>query len=171
MLRTTGARYAWRGAALVFVLAQAAGCMGGHSTPVRDTQALTDEVTTQSDAVTSMTQVKGKITGGGSTEVSCNYDKDDDPNREILNLWSLTGVDNTTLGKAMANLATSLPEQGWKVVKNGPDRSLSRSQEILAVHMATKTHLEATWRKNLQRGNPTIIFSVYSRCFRKPTDN
>jgi hypothetical protein len=118
-----------------------------------------------------MTQVKGKITGGGTTEVSCNYDNDDDPNREILNMWSLTGVDNPALGKAMANLAASLPEQGWKVVKNGPDRSLSKSQEIQAVHMATKTRLDATWQKNLQRGNSAILFHVYSRCFRKPSDN
>lgn len=170
MRTTTGARYAWRGAALVFALAQAAGCSGGHSTPVRDPQAVTDEVTTQSDAVITMTQVKGKVTGGGSTEVSCNYDNDDDPNREMLNMWSLTGVDNTALGKAMGNLAASLPERGWKVVKNGPDRSLSKSQEIQAVHMATKTQLDATWQKNLQRGNPVILFHVYSRCFRKPSD-
>lgn len=171
MPATTRARYAWRGAALVFALTQAAGCGAGHSTPVRDPQAVTDEVSTQTDAVVTMTQVKGRITGGGVTEVSCNYDNDDDPNREMLNIWSLTEVDNTTLGKAMANLVAGLPEQGWKVVKNGPDRSLSRSQEIQAVHLATKTQLDATWHKNLQRGDPAIVFDVYSRCFRKPSDN
>ncbi|CAG6391856.1 hypothetical protein NMG29_30975 [Streptomyces cocklensis] len=170
MQTTTGARYAWRSAALVCVLVAAAGC-GGNGTPVRDAQAVTDEVATQSDAVLTMTQVKGKVSGSGATEVSCNYDNDDDPNREMLNMWSLHGLDNTVLGKAMANLAAGLPEKGWKVVKNGPDRSMSRSQEIQAVHLATKTQLDATWQKNLQRGDPMIVFHVYSRCFRKPSDN
>jgi hypothetical protein len=169
MRARSGARCAGAGVALAAVLATVAGCAGGHGTPVRESQAVQNEVTTRSDAVLAMTQVKGKVTGGGSTEVSCHADDDaNDPVRAVLDMWSLSGVDNAVLGKAMANLTAGLPRQGWKVLHNGPDSSRNRNQEIQAVHTATRTQLDVTWMKGLDGHEPLITFDFDSPCFRTP---
>ncbi|WP_327287955.1 hypothetical protein [Streptomyces sp. NBC_01198] len=43
---------------------------------------------------------------------------------------------------------------------------MSKNQEILATHLATKIQMDVTWEKNLQYGDPLIQFDVYSPCFR-----
>ncbi|WP_333766570.1 hypothetical protein [Streptomyces sp. IBSBF 2435] len=165
-----GARRGWRVVACASVLVLAAGC-GGGGTPARDAGDVRSEVAAQAGAVADMTHVTGKTTEGGPpdgspTDTSCDDGRDDSPDREMLQMWSLYGVDNATLGKAMTNLAANLPEQGWKVVKNAPDSSMNKNQEILAVHTATKAQLDATWRKGLDNHEPLITFNVYSQCFR-----
>lgn len=126
-------------------------------------------VLAQATAVMGMTHVTGKATGGAPpaypTDLSCDEDDDNSPDREWLQMWSLYGVENDVLGKAMANLATDLPRHGWKVISNGPDSSKARSQEIVAVHRATDTRLRATWHENLETRDPVLLFDVYSGCF------
>jgi hypothetical protein len=153
------------------VLALAAGCGGGASTPKHDPGDVKSQVADESGAVAGMTHVTGKTTEaapprGTPTDMSCDEDNEDSPDRQMAQSWSLYGVDNTTLGKGMADLAAGLPKQGWKVVKNGPDSSRNRNQEIQATHLATKTQLEATWMKGLDGHEPLVHFDVYSDCFR-----
>ncbi|WP_327290430.1 hypothetical protein [Streptomyces sp. NBC_01198] len=156
--------------ALASVLALAAGCGGGAGTPKRDPRTVESEVGAQSVAVRQMTQVTGRTTAGAPpdgtpSDVSCDEDDDNSPDRQRLQMWSLYGVANTTLSEAMTHLAAGLPAHGWKVVQNGPDSSRNRNQEILAVHKATKIQLDATWMKGLDGHEPLITFYVSSPCF------
>ncbi|MDD1057841.1 hypothetical protein NMG29_06300 [Streptomyces cocklensis] len=162
-----------KGGALAGVLALAAGC-GGGGTPERDSGAVSNEVATQSRAIMDMMQITGQLVGsspprGTPTDMSCDDDNDDSPERVMTQMWTLHAKDNTLLGKGMANLLAGLPKQGWKVVKNAPDSSMNRNQEILATHLATKTQIDVTWEKNIQYGDPLIQFDVFSRCFRTPS--
>jgi hypothetical protein len=162
------------GAALAGVLALAVGCGGGGGTPERDSGTVKTEVGDQSRAIADMMQVTGQTTEaapprGTPTDMSCDEDNEDSPDREMVQSWSLYGVDNTVLGKGMSALAANLPERGWKVVQNGPDSSMNRNQEILATHLATKTHIDVTWMKGLDGHEPLIHFNVYSRCFHTPS--
>jgi hypothetical protein len=157
------------------VLALAVGCGGGAGTPQRDPGTVRTEVADQSRAVADMMQITGQTTEaapprGTPTDMSCDEDDEDSPDREMVQSWSLYGVDNTVLGKGMSGLAANLPERGWKVVQNGPDSSMNRNQEILATHLATKTQIDVTWMKGLDGHEPLIRFTVYSRCFRAPSD-
>ncbi|SHN32624.1 hypothetical protein [Actinacidiphila paucisporea] len=161
---------AWRGAAVVGVLALAAGC-GGDGTPERDAATVRSEVMTQSAVVMDTAHVTGRQVGAfpprsTPTDLSCDDDNDDSPDRVLSQMWTVHSKDNTALGKGMANLAARLPGQGWKIVRNGPDSSLSKNQQILATHLATKIQMDVTWEKNLRYGDPLIQFDVYSPCFR-----
>jgi hypothetical protein len=138
---------------------------------VRDPGAVTSQVADESRAVAGMVHVTGKTTEaapprGTPTNMSCDEDNEDSPERQMAQSWSLYGVDNTVLGKGMADLAAGLPKQGWKVVKNGPDASMNRNQEIQATHLATETQIDVTWMKGLDGHEPLVHFDVYSPCFR-----
>ncbi|CAG7642183.1 hypothetical protein [Actinacidiphila bryophytorum] len=161
---------AWRAAAVAGGLALAAGC-GGSGTPERDAATVRSEVMTQSAAVMNAAHVTGQQVGAfpprsTPTDLSCDDGDDDSPDRVLSQMWSVHSKDNTALGKGMANLAARLPGQGWKIVRNGPDSSMSKNQEILATHLATKIQMDVTWEKNLKYGDPLIQFAVSSPCFR-----
>lgn len=165
-----------RGALAVGVLVLAAGCGGGGGSgnlPLRDSHAVAGQVAELSTSVMGMTRVTGKTTPGAPphgvpSDISCDVDDGNGPDRQMLQSWSLYGVGNGTLGTAMARLAADLPEQGWKVVRHGPDSSANRNQEIVAVHVATKAKLDITWQRNLTHGEPLILFYISSSCFREP---
>jgi hypothetical protein len=118
-----------------------------------------------SSAVLDMVQVKGRVSEGGPMELPWDQGEDPDQFHNVTHLWSLHGVDESALEEGMAALAQRLPENGWHVVRNGPDSSRNRNQEILATHLATHIQLEATFERNTDLGDPLIFFCVYSRFF------
>jgi hypothetical protein len=137
----------------------------GYEPRVRLAGAVKAEVAELSSAVLDMLHVRGRTTEGGPMEVPWDEGDDPDAYHNITHMWSLYGVDNSVLGQGMASLAEQLPAHGWVVVKNGPDSSRNRNQEILATHLATRAQLEASWKKGLDGHEPLLSFSVYSRFF------
>ncbi|WP_327290432.1 hypothetical protein [Streptomyces sp. NBC_01198] len=137
----------------------------GYEPRVRPAGEVKAEVAALSSAVLDMVRVQGRITEAGPMELP--WDEGDDPDafHNVTHLWSLYGVDNSVLEQGMAFLADQLPARDWTVVKNGPDSSRNRNQEILAVHTPTRAQLEATWKQGLDGHEPLIAFSVYSRFF------
>ncbi|WP_327287953.1 hypothetical protein [Streptomyces sp. NBC_01198] len=123
------------------------------------------QVSELSSAVLDMVQVKGRVSEGGPMELPWDQGEDPDAFHNVTHLWSLRGVDESALEGGMAALAQRLPENGWHVVRNGPDSSRNRNQEILATHLATHIQLEATFEPNTDLGDPRISFSLYSRFF------
>ncbi|WP_333766569.1 hypothetical protein [Streptomyces sp. IBSBF 2435] len=137
----------------------------GYEPRVRPAGEVKAEVAALSSAVLDMVRIKGRVTAGGPMELPWDEGADPDRFHTITHLWSLYGVDNDVLERGMAALADRLPERGWTVAKNGPDSSRNSNQEILAVHMATRAQLEATWMKGLDGHEPLITFNVHSRLF------
>lgn len=137
----------------------------GYEPRVRAAGAVKEEIAELSSAVLDVARVKARITEGGPIELPWDEGADPDAYHNITHLWSLYGVGNDVLGQGMASLAEHLPERGWTVVRNGPDSSLNRNQEILATHMATHAQLQARWMKGLDGHEPLIAFSVTSRFF------
>ncbi|MFG2990160.1 hypothetical protein ACGFZK_12880 [Streptomyces sp. NPDC048257] len=137
----------------------------------RTHQEVEEEVGDLSSRALDMTQVKGKVTEGGPATYPCGTSEEKKQGlRNVRHVWSVYGVDHDTLDKGMKNLAAQLPENGWKVVKNGPNLNTeSKRIEVLAVHEATHTQLEARWMDGSGGGENLINFAVYSRCF-KDTD-
>ncbi|WP_327287954.1 hypothetical protein [Streptomyces sp. NBC_01198] len=90
---------AWRGAAVVGVLALAAGC-GGDGTPERDAVTVRSEVMTQSAVVMDTAHVTGRQVGAfpprsAPTDMSCDDDNDDSPDRVLSQMWTVHSKDNT----------------------------------------------------------------------------
>ncbi|KUJ64262.1 hypothetical protein ACZ90_56725 [Streptomyces albus subsp. albus] len=127
------------------------------------------EIGSLSSRLLEMLHIKGKVTDLSPAAGPCEVGGLEGAEfRSVRHPWSLYGPDNSTLEKGMRNLVERLPRQGWKVVRNGPDSSKNRNQEILAVHLRTHTQAEVTWMKGLDGHTPIISFAVYSRCFRDP---
>lgn len=168
-----GARQVPRGATVACALVLAAGCGhggGAADAPVRNAHTVAGQVSSLARTVMPMMNVTGKTTAGAPPagtplDTSCGGD-DDSPVRQRLQTWSLYGVDNGTLGTAMANLVANLPEHDWKVTRNGPNSSSDRDQEVQAVHGTTKTRLDVTWQRQTAQGTPLVLFYVSSGCFR-----
>jgi hypothetical protein len=137
----------------------------GYEPRVRPAGEVKAEVAALSSAVLDMVCVKARITEAGPMELPWDEGVDPDEFHNVTHLWSLYGVDNALLEQGMTSLADHLPERDWTVVKNGPDSSRNRNQEILAVHLPTRAQLEATWKQGLDGHEPLITFSLYSRFF------
>ncbi|MFD6230482.1 hypothetical protein ACFWFZ_26970 [Streptomyces sp. NPDC060232] len=134
-------------------------------------QDVEEEVGDLSSRALDMTQVKGKVTDGGPATYPCGTSEEKKQGlRNVRHVWSVYGVDHDTLGKGMKNLAARLPENGWHIVRNGPnERTESKRIEVFAVHEQSHTQLEARWMDSSDGGENLINFAVYSRCF-KDTD-
>lgn len=141
----------------------------GYKPAVRNTEQVKEEVGGLSSRVLEMLGVKGKVTEPGPDVEPCERSASDSADYyKVSHPWSLYGVDNKELQKGMENLGRDLPNQGWKVVKNGKDASKNQNPEILAVHLKTRSQLEATWLKGLDGHEPLIEVTVYSKCFLEP---
>ncbi|WKX72406.1 hypothetical protein [Streptomyces sp. XD-27] len=135
----------------------------------RSSREVEEEVGSLSSRLLDMTQIKGKVTDLAPMASSCGVsDRDADMYRSVRHPWSIYGVENSVLQKGMEKLVDRLPKEGWRIVKNGPDASKNRNQEILAVHLKTRIQTQVTWKKGLDGRQPLIAFAVYSRCFRDP---
>lgn len=135
----------------------------------RDSKEVEAEVGELSSRALDMTQVKGKVTEtGGPVTYPCGTSEEKKKGlRVVRHVWSLYGVDHDTLDKGMKSLAEKLPQNGWKVVKNGPNANTkAKTLEVFASHEKTHTQLEASWMDSSDGGENLIYFSVYSRCFR-----
>jgi hypothetical protein len=137
----------------------------GYEPRVRPAGEVEAEIAALSSSVLDMVRIRGKVTDGAPMELPWDEAEEPDKYYNITHLWSLYGLGDAALEQGMTALADRLPDNGWTVVKNGPDSSRARNQQILAVHMATRSQLEATRRKGINGREPLIIFSVYSRFF------
>ncbi|MFB7174932.1 hypothetical protein ACFCYM_29510 [Streptomyces sp. NPDC056254] len=137
----------------------------------RTHQEVEEEVGDLSSRALDMTQVKGKVTDVGPATYPCGTSEEKKQGlRNVRHVWSVYGVDHDTLDKGMKNLAAQLPQNGWQVVRNGPNaKTESKRIEVFAVHEQTRTQLEARWMDRSDGGEDLIHFAVYSRCF-KDTD-
>ncbi|MFI6350726.1 hypothetical protein [Streptomyces sp. NPDC050560] len=151
------------------LLLLAAGCSMARGEdkplPVRDVSVMEGEVSSLSNRVLEMFKVKGKVTEPGPSTTACSGDGGKAV--WVIHPWSMYGIDNSKLGEAFSNLKRSLPEQGWKIVKDGDDGSRNKNPEVLAVHRKTRSQLEIRWLKGLDGNTPLLDVNVYSKCFKK----
>ncbi|MEU4356990.1 hypothetical protein [Streptomyces virginiae] len=170
-------RYNVTALALLGALTLASGCTLMDSEPSakrtyepqpRAHRDVEKEVGDLSSRALDMTQVKGKVTDGGPATYPCGTSEEKKQGlRNVRHVWSVYGVDHDALDTGMKNLAAQLPQNGWKVVKNGPNENTkAKTPEVLAVHEASHTQLEAQWMDSSDGGENLINFAVYSRCFK-----
>lgn len=172
----------WASLALVSAVMLSAGCSSvndgsskssklSYQPKKRDNREVEHEIGGLSSRILEMLQVKGKVTEPGPYTAACPSGKGDAGDlRWVRHPWSIYGTDRKVLQEGVDNLLESLPKQGWKVVKRGPDMSRNRNLQILAVHLKTHTKLDVTWMKDPGGDRPLIAVTLYSRCFRDPSN-
>lgn len=149
------------------------GCskeMNSDSLEERSRISAEDETERTSSRIRDIINLKGKTTQVGALVDGWADCPGGDESYRVRHDWSVYDVPNTSLSAGMQRLREGLPEQGWKIGKDGPDKSRSKSPEILARHPKTGFYLEITLMLEEEHSSHTSLISVavVSPCYREP---
>ncbi|MFC0599712.1 hypothetical protein [Streptomyces palmae] len=111
---------------------------------------------------------KGKVTEPGPGTLPCSGYSGGEEVRRMHHPWSVYDVPVEDLYEAMDRLRSELPKNGWKIIKDEPDRSRAKTPQIVANY--TRGNFSADIRLLDQRKyrdkESLIMVTVVSDCFR-----
>ncbi|MET9964708.1 hypothetical protein ABZZ80_01940 [Streptomyces sp. NPDC006356] len=135
---------------------------------VRDEQAVKDKVERASSEILDIISVKGKVTQSGAVTNPCSSYASEDKVHQMRHPWSIYGAPSEELKKAMDRLREELPAKGWKIVKDGPDKSQANLPQIVA--NSPDGHMSVDLRLWIEppgsKRSSMIEATVVSDCFR-----
>lgn len=137
--------------------------------PPQNLEKVEEETSKTSSKILKIIDLNGKVTKPGPLPAPCSgYSK---KAYRISHPWSVYGVPVPQMKEAMDRLKRDLPKNGWKVTKDGPDASPSKSREIIANSEGNK--FSVTIRlldEPAGSTNPSLIeVTVESACFTTKT--
>ncbi|MEU6664409.1 hypothetical protein [Streptomyces sp. NPDC046727] len=139
---------------------------------VRDERAVKQSVERASSDILDILAVKGKVTQSGAVATPCTAYPEEDEVHRMRHPWSVYGVPGDDLERAMDRVRSQLPAKGWKIVKDGPDKSRAKLPQIVAD--SPDGHLSADLRLWLEpadsKRSSMIEVTVVSDCFRSKPD-
>ncbi|WP_405849845.1 hypothetical protein OG211_23185 [Streptomyces niveus] len=136
--------------------------------PVRDEQVVEKRVLDASSEIRDAIGLEGKARPWNAFPVKCSGYPSEENVVNMNHTWTFSGVSDESLEEAMGRLRKALPAGGWKIVKDGPDRSQSKAPQIVAnsgdgqVSADIRLFLEPP---GAERSSSITIF-VVSKCFR-----
>ncbi|MCP3821023.1 hypothetical protein NLX86_23890 [Streptomyces sp. A3M-1-3] len=96
----------------------------------------------------------------------------EDPERLFMSRhpWSIYGVSEDELKRGFARLKESLPNNGWKIVEYGPNRSAAKTLELTADSEKERFSINAELHVSgdSREKQPLILVHVVSGCYRAP---
>ncbi|MEU2362725.1 hypothetical protein ABZ616_18625 [Streptomyces noursei] len=145
-----------------------AGCSGMNENNLkfRDIEQVKGDVRKASSELLGIIGLKGKATEGGPLIAPCsNYPEGV---YRASHPWSVYGIPVEEMEKAMDRLRTGLPKNGWKIVKDGKDRSPSKSPQIVANSKGDEFSVDIRLHDERKYGSdPSLIeVTVESACFK-----
>jgi hypothetical protein len=142
----------------------------GYEPEVRAVESAEEEVNKISSKVLEWMALQGKVSEQGAAAGSCGaVDPDFSTYYVVSHPWSVYDVRKGSFAGAMANLRRELPENGWKVTKDGRMKTKAANPEIVAVHLKTHHTLTVQWLEKRSGDLKEIIsIDVDSRCYRAP---
>ncbi|MFJ4522385.1 hypothetical protein ACIP4Y_15780 [Streptomyces sp. NPDC088810] len=139
---------------------------------IRDERAVKQSVERASSEILDILAVKGKVTRSGAVAAPCSSYPEESEVHRMRHPWSVYGVPGDDLERAMDRLRKQLPAKGWKIVKDGPDKSRAKLPQIVA--NSSDGHLSADlrlWREPADSERSSMIeVTVVSDCFRSEPD-
>ncbi|MGK5627703.1 hypothetical protein [Streptomyces sp. URMC 123] len=143
--------------------------MNDDDVAVRDTARMKETVGRASGTLLDIMGLAGKTTEPGPAASPCDGRPSGEGVRVIRHPWSLYDVPVDDMYAAMDRLREQLPRKGWKIVKDGPDKSPARTPQIVAD--STEEPLSADIRLLDERpyGKHTSLLevTVVSTCFKE----
>lgn len=136
----------------------------------RDSDTVKADVERTSSRILEMLDIKGTVTETGAMTLPCaGYDSAEEVYR-ARHPWSVYKAPFAEMQKAMNRLRVELPKGGWKIVKDGPDRSQGKSPQIIAESEGRKFAVDVRLHKEVRAENspPMLEVTVESRCYRSP---
>ncbi|MEU6590326.1 hypothetical protein ABZ923_14095 [Streptomyces sp. NPDC046881] len=135
---------------------------------VRDERAVKQSVERASSEILDILAVKGKVTQSGAVATPCSSYPEGSEVHRMRHPWSVYGVPGDDLEKAMDRLRTQLPAKGWKIVKDGPDKSRAKLPQIVANSSDGRLSADLRlWREPAGSERSSMIeVTVVSDCFR-----
>ncbi|MFJ2088705.1 hypothetical protein ACIOEW_05495 [Streptomyces sp. NPDC087901] len=135
----------------------------------RDKDTVKADAERASSQILELIDIKGTVTEPGAMTMPCSgYDS-----AEVYRArhpWSIYKAPFTDMQKAMNRLRVGLPKDGWKIVKDGPDRSQGKSPQIIAESEGRELAIDVRLHKEVKAENspPMLELTVESRCYRSP---
>ncbi|WP_326735537.1 hypothetical protein [Streptomyces sp. NBC_01022] len=136
----------------------------------RDSDTVKADVERTSSRILEMLDLKGTVTEPGAMTLPCSgYDSAEEVYR-ARHPWSVYEAPFADMQKAMNRLRAELPKGGWKIVKDGPDRSQGKSPQIVAESEGREFAVDVRLHKEVKAENspPMLEVTVESRCYRSP---
>ncbi|MFJ8546964.1 hypothetical protein ACIRFH_34325 [Streptomyces sp. NPDC093586] len=135
---------------------------------LRDDQAVKEKVEHASSEIFDIIGTKGKVTESGARPMQCSDYAPEEKVHRMRHPWSIYDASDEKLREAMENLRKQLPAKGWKIVKDGPDKSQAKLPQIVANspdgHMSADIRL---WIEAPESKRSSMIeVTVVSDCFR-----
>lgn len=134
----------------------------------RDSATVKADVKGVSSRILEILDVKGTVTETGSMTAPCS---DSDSAEEVVHEshpWSVYKAPFADMQKGMDRLRVELPKDGWKIVKDGVDRSESKSPQIIAESKGREFMIDVRLHRASKVGNypPMLEITVDSACYR-----
>ncbi|MEU2441388.1 hypothetical protein ACFY9A_30765 [Streptomyces rubradiris] len=144
----------------------------GKKADVRDERAVKQSVERASSEILDILAVKGEVTQSGAVATPCTSYPEEDEVHRMRHPWSVYGVPGDDLEKAMDRLRAQLPAKGWKIVKDGPDKSRAKLPQIVANSSDGRLSADLRlWREPADSKRSSMIeVTVVSDCFRSKPD-
>lgn len=135
---------------------------------VRNEQATKKNVENASSEILDIMALKGKLTQSGALSTPCPSYASEDKVHRMRHPWSIYGVSGQDLEQALNRVRKELPTKGWKIIKDGPDKSQAKLPQIVA--NSPDGHMSADIRLWVEpagsKRSSMIEVTVVSDCFR-----
>ncbi|MCG0288525.1 hypothetical protein [Streptomyces sp. PSAA01] len=144
----------------------------GYTPKTRTVADAEEEAAGLSSEIFDVIDLRGKTSKPGPSVARCSG-QDEEKFYKINHAWSLWGVPVKDMKQAMARLKEDLPQKGWKIVKYGPDKSPSKSPELIAdsikKQFSVSIHLYDESDKSGSKAPKSLIYVLMtSNCFQVP---
>ncbi|NSC22444.1 hypothetical protein FM076_15135 [Streptomyces albus subsp. chlorinus] len=142
----------------------------GYTPEVREVRQAEDEVNRISSRLLDAMGIPGTPSDLPAAAGPCSaVDPDFTTYYIVDHPWALWRADADDFDTAMENLRSRLPGMGWHITKDGPQNSMFRNPEIIAVHTISGHHvaIEAL-KKRSGDLKPQISVTLVSPCYQAP---
>ncbi|MEV0410392.1 hypothetical protein AB0I68_06140 [Streptomyces sp. NPDC050448] len=137
-----------------------------------DAKVVQAETEKASSRILDLLALDGKVTRARATLLECTNGRPAGKVNQAHHPWSVYDVPVEEMEKAMDRMRKAFPENGWTIVKDGPDGSAAKTPTIVA--NSNDGHLSAEIRLLDERakGETSVLaVTVVSTCFQsKPED-
>ncbi|MFF8789991.1 hypothetical protein [Streptomyces sp. NPDC015125] len=140
--------------------------MNEENLKLRNLADVKEETRNSSDKILKLIDLRGKVTEPGPSIAPCSEYSGDV--YRASHPWSLYDVPVAEMKKAMDRLRGNLPKNGWKIVKDGPDKSPAKTPEIIANSKGNEFSVKVRLLAEPAGSKHTslIAVTVESACFR-----